>query len=66
MRVRENDGVDLFRREGKCLILLLGLGAMSLKHPEVEDDGLSTDSHQMARAGDLLRRAEECDLHGGE
>jgi len=39
---------------------------MSLKHSEVEDNGLATDSHEMARAGDFLRRAEEGDLHGGE
>ena len=45
-------------------VLLGALGAAALKHSEVERDRRVADVHEMARAGDFVRRAVESDVHG--
>jgi hypothetical protein len=63
VRMREYDDIDTLDRDGKLCILCVALAPLPLKQPAIQDDRLSCDTQDVARAGDLARSADELDLH---
>src|SRR4029077_17045188 len=62
VRMREHDCVDLRDVRGERFVLLLDIGAMSLKQPAVEQHRAAVDMEDVARTRELGSRAVELDV----
>jgi hypothetical protein len=61
--MREHDCIDFINRHRNAEVLLLALGALTLKEPAVEDDGLAANAENVTRPRNLPRGTDEFDLH---
>jgi hypothetical protein len=66
VRVREHDRVDRGRVDAQRAVLFDRFLAPALEQSAVEQHGGVRRAHQMLRAGDGLRGADELDLHGAQ
>src|SRR5207302_6339178 len=64
VRVREEQGVDLARREGERQAVTDGVVGVPLEHPAVDEDPRASRGEEELRTGDGGRAAEERQLHG--
>lgn len=63
VRVGQQHKIDLARVKGEgSVIAVFGFGA-ALHHAAVDQETAAIGLYQIARPGDLLGRAQKCDLH---